>query len=75
MLLRWMKSPGTLTINTVHVGLHGLIFEFEQARVAFLVVLWHFVLLGILVLMYHVNKTGEITSIPGDCIPSDHWFL
>lgn len=72
MLFRWIKSSGTLTINTMHVALHVRIFEFRLGCVALLVVLWYFVLCGIFVRMYHIKKTEEITSVPGDHSPSDH---
>lgn len=67
MLVRWIKSPGSLTINTMHVGLHVHFFEFRLAHVALLVLLWYFIrhvmIFGVL-LMYHIIKRGEITSIP-----------
>lgn len=51
------------------VGLHVHFFEFRLAHVALLVLLWYFVrhmmIFGVL-LMYHINKRGEITSIPGE---------
>lgn len=50
-------------------------FEFRLVHVAFLVVLLYFVQFGIFVLMYHINKTGEITSISGDHIPCNHGFF